>query len=127
MINKIEPFGLNSICCVCCRKKDEFNLMNTIPSVEHGGGNMMPVGQESKNLGTFEIQQCQVWCKKAQTRVDCILCCLQSMQTAVSLAGGKGLLSDVSAADAQMISGQKISECDHLTVDFYNKSCHELL
>uniref|UniRef100_A0A8C7VLV9 Transposase Tc1-like domain-containing protein n=1 Tax=Oncorhynchus mykiss TaxID=8022 RepID=A0A8C7VLV9_ONCMY len=38
---KIELFGLNSICYVRRRKKDEYNPKNTIPTVKHGGGNII--------------------------------------------------------------------------------------
>ncbi len=37
---KIELFGINSIRRVW-RKKDEYNPKNTIPTVKHGGGNIM--------------------------------------------------------------------------------------
>uniref|UniRef100_A0AAZ3NQ95 Transposase Tc1-like domain-containing protein n=1 Tax=Oncorhynchus tshawytscha TaxID=74940 RepID=A0AAZ3NQ95_ONCTS len=37
---KIELFGLNSTRCVW-RKKDEYNPKNTIPTVKHGGGNII--------------------------------------------------------------------------------------
>ncbi len=33
-------FGINSTCRVW-RKKDEYNPKNTIPTVKHGGGNIM--------------------------------------------------------------------------------------
>uniref|UniRef100_A0AAY5KJB4 Transposase Tc1-like domain-containing protein n=1 Tax=Esox lucius TaxID=8010 RepID=A0AAY5KJB4_ESOLU len=38
---KIELFGLNSTRCVWRKKKDEYNPKNTIPSVKHGGGNII--------------------------------------------------------------------------------------
>ncbi len=37
---KILLFGINSTRCVW-RKKDEYNPKNTIPTVKHGGGNIM--------------------------------------------------------------------------------------
>ncbi len=37
---KIELFGINSTRRVW-RKKDEYNPKNTIPTVKHGGGNML--------------------------------------------------------------------------------------
>ncbi|KAL0185280.1 hypothetical protein M9458_020977, partial [Cirrhinus mrigala] len=37
---KIELFGINSTRCVW-RKKDEYNPKNAIPTVKHGGGNVM--------------------------------------------------------------------------------------
>uniref|UniRef100_A0AAY5KNH1 Transposase Tc1-like domain-containing protein n=1 Tax=Esox lucius TaxID=8010 RepID=A0AAY5KNH1_ESOLU len=38
---KIELFGLNSSCHVWRKKKDEYNPKNTIPTVKHGGGNII--------------------------------------------------------------------------------------
>ncbi len=38
---KIELFGLNSTRHVWRKKKDENNPKNTIPTVKHGGGNIM--------------------------------------------------------------------------------------
>ncbi|CDQ82278.1 unnamed protein product [Oncorhynchus mykiss] len=38
---KIELFGLNSTRRVWRKKKDEFNPKNTIPTVKHGGGNII--------------------------------------------------------------------------------------
>uniref|UniRef100_A0AAY5K825 Tc1-like transposase DDE domain-containing protein n=1 Tax=Esox lucius TaxID=8010 RepID=A0AAY5K825_ESOLU len=38
---KIELFGLNSICHVWRKKKDEYNPKNTIPTMKHGGGNII--------------------------------------------------------------------------------------
>uniref|UniRef100_A0AAY5KN55 Sleeping Beauty transposase HTH domain-containing protein n=1 Tax=Esox lucius TaxID=8010 RepID=A0AAY5KN55_ESOLU len=38
---KIELFGLNSIRHVWRKKKDEYNHKNTIPTVKHGGGNII--------------------------------------------------------------------------------------
>ncbi len=38
---KIELFGINSTRCVWRKKKDEYNPKNTIPTVKHGGGNIM--------------------------------------------------------------------------------------
>ncbi|CAM4639771.1 unnamed protein product [Leuciscus chuanchicus] len=38
---KIELFGLNSTRCVWRKKKDEYNPKNTIPTVKHGGGNII--------------------------------------------------------------------------------------
>uniref|UniRef100_A0AAY5KZM0 Transposase Tc1-like domain-containing protein n=1 Tax=Esox lucius TaxID=8010 RepID=A0AAY5KZM0_ESOLU len=38
---KIELFGLNSTCRVWSKKKDEYNPKNTIPTVKHGGGNII--------------------------------------------------------------------------------------
>ncbi|KAI3366944.1 hypothetical protein L3Q82_009590 [Scortum barcoo] len=37
---KIELFGMNST-CVWRKKKDEYHPKNTIPTVKHGGGNIM--------------------------------------------------------------------------------------
>uniref|UniRef100_A0AAY5JXT7 Transposase Tc1-like domain-containing protein n=1 Tax=Esox lucius TaxID=8010 RepID=A0AAY5JXT7_ESOLU len=38
---EIELFGLNSTRCVWRKKKDEYNLKNTIPTAKHGGGNII--------------------------------------------------------------------------------------
>ncbi|KAK3528860.1 hypothetical protein QTP70_011740 [Hemibagrus guttatus] len=38
---KIELFGKNSTCCVWRRKDAELHPKNTIPTVKHGGGNIM--------------------------------------------------------------------------------------
>uniref|UniRef100_A0A673MHA2 Transposase Tc1-like domain-containing protein n=1 Tax=Sinocyclocheilus rhinocerous TaxID=307959 RepID=A0A673MHA2_9TELE len=38
---KIEVFGINSTRRVWRKKKDEYNPKNTIPTVKHGGGNML--------------------------------------------------------------------------------------
>ncbi|CDQ56278.1 unnamed protein product [Oncorhynchus mykiss] len=38
---KIELFCLNSTRCVWRKKKDEYNPKNTIPTVKHGGGNII--------------------------------------------------------------------------------------
>ncbi len=38
---KIELFGKNSTCCVWRRKNAELHPKNTIPTVKHGGGNIM--------------------------------------------------------------------------------------
>uniref|UniRef100_A0AAY5KPA8 Sulfotransferase n=1 Tax=Esox lucius TaxID=8010 RepID=A0AAY5KPA8_ESOLU len=38
---KIELFGLNSTRHVCRKNKDEYNPKNTIPTVKHGGGNII--------------------------------------------------------------------------------------
>ena len=38
---KIELFGLNSTRRVRRKKKDEHNPKNTIPTVKHGGGNII--------------------------------------------------------------------------------------
>ncbi|CDR18374.1 unnamed protein product [Oncorhynchus mykiss] len=38
---KIELFGLNSTRRVWKKKKDEYNPKNTIPTVKHGGGNII--------------------------------------------------------------------------------------
>ncbi|CDQ57887.1 unnamed protein product [Oncorhynchus mykiss] len=38
---KIELFGLNSTRRVWRKKKDEYNPKNTIPTVKHGGGNII--------------------------------------------------------------------------------------
>uniref|UniRef100_A0A671PN32 Transposase n=1 Tax=Sinocyclocheilus anshuiensis TaxID=1608454 RepID=A0A671PN32_9TELE len=38
---KIEVFGINSTRRVWRKKKDEYNPKNTIPTVKHGGGNIM--------------------------------------------------------------------------------------
>jgi len=40
---KKKLFGLNSTRCVW-RKKDEYNPKNTLPTVKHGGGNIIPWG-----------------------------------------------------------------------------------
>ncbi|KAK6328741.1 hypothetical protein J4Q44_G00007190 [Coregonus suidteri] len=41
MRQKMELFGLNSTRRVCWKKKDEYNPKNTIPTVKHGGGNII--------------------------------------------------------------------------------------
>uniref|UniRef100_A0A8C7RAQ8 Tc1-like transposase DDE domain-containing protein n=1 Tax=Oncorhynchus mykiss TaxID=8022 RepID=A0A8C7RAQ8_ONCMY len=41
---KIELFGLNSTRCVWRKKKDEYNPKNIIPTVKHGGGNIILLG-----------------------------------------------------------------------------------
>ncbi len=38
---KIELFGINSTCCVWRRKNAAYDPKNTIPTVKHGGGNIM--------------------------------------------------------------------------------------
>ena len=38
---KLELFGLNSTRRVWRKKKDEYNLKNTIPTVKHGCGNII--------------------------------------------------------------------------------------
>ena len=38
---KIELFGLNSTRCIWKKKKDEYNPKNTIPTMKHGGGNII--------------------------------------------------------------------------------------
>ncbi|KAF2988691.1 hypothetical protein MJC1_04231 [Methylocystis sp. MJC1] len=38
---KIYIFGLNSTRCAWRKKKDEYNPKNTIPTVKHGGGNII--------------------------------------------------------------------------------------
>uniref|UniRef100_A0A8C7WCT5 Transposase n=1 Tax=Oncorhynchus mykiss TaxID=8022 RepID=A0A8C7WCT5_ONCMY len=38
---KIELFGVNPTCRVWRKKKDEYNPKNTIPTVKHGGGNII--------------------------------------------------------------------------------------
>ncbi len=38
---KIELFDKNSTCCVWRRKNAELHPKNTIPTVKHGGGNIM--------------------------------------------------------------------------------------
>ncbi len=38
---KIECFGINPTRCVWRKKKDEYNPKNTIPTVKHGGENML--------------------------------------------------------------------------------------
>ncbi len=38
---KIELFGKNSTCRVWWRKNAELHPKNTIPTVKHGGGNIM--------------------------------------------------------------------------------------
>ncbi len=38
---KIYIFGINSTHHVWRRKKDEYNPKNTIPTLKHGGGNIM--------------------------------------------------------------------------------------
>ncbi len=44
---KIELFGINSTRCVWRKKKDEYNPKNTIPTMKHGGGNIMLWGNFS--------------------------------------------------------------------------------
>jgi len=41
MGEKFGLFGLNSTRRVWRKKKNEFNPKNTIPTVEHGGGNII--------------------------------------------------------------------------------------
>ena len=41
---KIEPFGKNSTRRVWRTKNAEFHPKNTIPTVKHGGGNIMLLG-----------------------------------------------------------------------------------
>ena len=38
---KIELFGINSTHCVLRKRKAEYNPKNNIPTVKHGGGNLM--------------------------------------------------------------------------------------
>src|SRR4029434_8847598 len=38
---KIKLFGINSTCRVCRGKNAEYDPKNTIPTVKHGGGNIM--------------------------------------------------------------------------------------
>ena len=38
---KIELLGINSICRVWSKRNVEYNPKNTIPTVKHGGGNLM--------------------------------------------------------------------------------------
>ena len=38
---KIEQFGINSTCRVWKKRNAEYNPKNTIPTVKHGGGNLM--------------------------------------------------------------------------------------
>ncbi|KAJ4931249.1 hypothetical protein JOQ06_025547 [Pogonophryne albipinna] len=38
---KIEIFGINSTRCVWKKRVADYNLQNTIPTVKHGGGNIM--------------------------------------------------------------------------------------
>ena len=38
---KIEPFGINLTRCVWRKRNAEYNPKNTIPTVKHGGGNLM--------------------------------------------------------------------------------------
>ena len=38
---KIELFGINSTCRVWRKRNAESNPKNTIPTVKHGGGNLM--------------------------------------------------------------------------------------
>ena len=39
--NKIKLFGINSTCRVWRGKNAEYDPKNTIPTVKHGGGNIM--------------------------------------------------------------------------------------
>src|SRR4029434_7061300 len=41
---KIELFAINSTCCVWRGKNAEYHPKTTIPTVKHGGGNIMPWG-----------------------------------------------------------------------------------
>jgi len=41
---KIELFGLNSTHCLWRKEEDEYNPKNTIPTVKHGGGNIILCG-----------------------------------------------------------------------------------
>ncbi len=38
---KVKLFGINSTCCVWRRRNAAYNPKNTIPTVKHGGGNIM--------------------------------------------------------------------------------------
>ena len=38
---KIELFGINSTCHVWRKRNAEYNPKNTIPTLKHGGGNLM--------------------------------------------------------------------------------------
>ncbi len=40
---KYDIFGINSTCRIWRKKKDEYNPKNTIPTVKHGGGNLMEI------------------------------------------------------------------------------------
>ncbi len=44
---KLELFGINSTRRVWRKKKDEYNPKNTIPTLKHGGGNIMLSGRFS--------------------------------------------------------------------------------
>uniref|UniRef100_A0AAY5KZQ7 Transposase Tc1-like domain-containing protein n=1 Tax=Esox lucius TaxID=8010 RepID=A0AAY5KZQ7_ESOLU len=68
---KIGLFGLNSIRRVWRKKKDEYNLKNTIPTVKHGGGNIILWGCSSAK-GTGRLHRidpsasrlCVLWLHK---------------------------------------------------------------
>ncbi|KAI4895152.1 hypothetical protein NFI96_027349 [Prochilodus magdalenae] len=46
---KIKLFGHNDVCTIWCKKGEAFNPKNTIPTVKHGGGNLMFWGCFSAN------------------------------------------------------------------------------
>src|SRR4029434_3105440 len=62
---KIKLFGINSTCRVWRGKNAEYDPKNTIPTVKHGGGNIMLCGcfsADETKIKTFGINStCRVW------------------------------------------------------------------
>uniref|UniRef100_A0A6Q2YG97 Transposase Tc1-like domain-containing protein n=1 Tax=Esox lucius TaxID=8010 RepID=A0A6Q2YG97_ESOLU len=58
---KIELFGLNSTRCVWRKKEDEYNPKNTIPTLKHGGENIILWGLFSaKGTGRLHRIECRM-------------------------------------------------------------------
>ena len=60
---KIELFGINSTCHVWRKRNAEYNPKNTIPTVKHGGGNLMLWGcLSTKETGRLHrIEEMMNW------------------------------------------------------------------